>query len=193
MTAPFSQRWISRCCGTSSRRAISESVKEGEGEMIDRLYQWWLPDPGLTASVARDCLSRLVCASPVRPGDQRLAGERRARRPVVHQQVPRRRAWAHCAPEAASPALTRRAGAGRTSLAECALGANARQGGLGPIATRLQRRRSKWTPPGHVPASPFVANQQPDALRKQQRRRPRAVRLAHHPGDAAVRRARRDG
>ena len=36
----------------------------------------------------------------------------------------------------------------------------------------------------------FVANQQPDDLRNQQRgvrRRPRVVRLAHHPGNAAVR------
>jgi hypothetical protein len=40
-----------------------------------------------------------------------------------------------------------------------------------------------------------VANQQPEAVRKQQRgvsRQPRAVRLSHHPGDAAVRRVRRD-
>jgi hypothetical protein len=36
-----------------------------------------------------------------------------------------------------------------------------------------------------------VANQQPDVRQKQQRgvsRQPRAVRLAHHPGNAAVRR-----
>ena len=33
----------------------------------------------------------------------------------------------------------------------------------------------------YAPRGSFVANQQPDALRKQQRRRPRAVRLAHHP------------
>ena len=47
--------------------------------------------------------------------------------------------------------------------------------------------------PGRTAAG--VANQQPDALQKQQRgvrRQPHAVRLAHHPGYAAVRRARQD-
>jgi hypothetical protein len=41
-----------------------------------------------------------------------------------------------------------------------------------------------------------VANQQPNALQKQQRgvrHQPRGGRLAHHPGDAAVCRAREDG
>jgi hypothetical protein len=44
-------------------------------------------------------------------------------------------------------------------------------------------------------ATPCVADRQPDDPRKQQRRvrpQPRSVPLAHHPGDAVVRRARRD-
>ena len=50
-------------------------------------------------------------------------------------------------------------------------------------------------PPAHGRTAECEANQQPDALQKQQRglrRQPRAVRLAHHPGDAVVRRARQD-
>ena len=67
-------------------------------------------------------------------------------------------------------------------------------------ASRLRRSFSQWATAGglrnrirekHWPAAvtPGVANQQPNALQQQRgvSRQPRAGRLAHHPGDAAVR------
>jgi hypothetical protein len=83
----------------------------------------------------------LVCASPACPGDQRLAGGRRARRPVVHQQVPRRPAPGSLRTVAASSAHTRRPGpAGRVSRVRT--GEDPRQVGLVTRAGRLQRRHS---------------------------------------------------
>jgi hypothetical protein len=81
-------------------------------------------------------------------------------------------------------------------------GNSSRAAGSGPLECRQSSSRAKigaehesTRERQQATTIEFVANQQPEAVRKQQRgvsRQPRAVRLSHHPGDAAVRRVRRD-